>query len=388
MRVSTFALGSLLAVCAGTGSALAPAAFLRPVVQSSIALKTVQFRHVGSHSAPNSLAHPHCKCVVCSFTSLQMTSVAEETPAAEEAPAAEEIPAEVAALDGIGSEEEAHNVERPARASGTAKHSPKKGKGIPLAELEMGQDLEGTVKTITSYGAFLDIGAATDALLHVSRLSDDFVSNVEDIVKVGDKVAVHIVNINTEKNQVAVSMMSKEAEAKRASGGGQGGGGAGKDRPRRSGGDRAAQRAAMQSLVDKGFDTDLFVEGEVQTTLDFGAFVRFAIGDFGDELEGEIDGLVHISALAPGRVNNVNDVVKSGDKVQIRVKSVDAEAGKVSLSMITKEQEPKPRERTRRSKSQFTEEEMGPKDWKEKLEAFQENQPTFTNMPLIVDNRK
>jgi len=295
-----------------------------------------------------------------------------------------EVPAEVEALDGVDSEEEAHNVERPARASGTSKHKNKK-KGTPLSELEVGSMVEGTVKTITSYGAFLDIGASTDALLHVSRLSDDFVSNVEDIVTAGQVVSVRIVNIDTEKKQVAVSMRSEEAEARAASGGG----GRGKDRPRRSGGDRAAQREAMKALVDNGFDTDLFVEGEVQSTLDFGAFVRFATKDFGEGLEGEIDGLVHISALAPRRVNTVNDICKPGDKVQIRIKSIDAQSGKVALSMVSAADEPKPREnRGRRGKAQFTEEEMGAKDWKEQLDTFQEDKPLFKNMPIIEDKRK
>lgn len=313
-------------------------------------------------------------------------AVTEEVPVAVEA-VAEEVPVEVKAMDGVDSEEEAHNVERPARASGTAKH--RRGKtGTPLSELEVGSTVEGTVKTITTYGAFLDIGAATDALLHVSRLSDDFVSNVEDIVKAGDVVSVRIVGIDTGKGQVAVSMRSEEADEKAAAGGGRGGGGARKDRPRRSGGDRAAQRTAMQSLADAGFDTDKFVEGEVQSTLDFGAFVRFSIADLGEGLEGEIDGLVHISALAPSRVNAVTDIAKAGDKVQVRVKGLDVNGGKVSLSMITKEQEPKGRGGGgRKAKSQFSESEMGPKDWKEKLETFQEDMPTFKNMPMVVDNR-
>lgn len=299
---------------------------------------------------------------------------------------AEEIPAEVVAMDGVESDEEAHNVERPARASGTAKHS-KKEKGTPLSELEKGAMVEGTVKSTTNYGAFLDIGAATDALLHISRLSDDFVANVEDVVKAGQKVTVRIVNVDAEKNQISVSLRSEEADSK--SGGRGSGGGSGGSRPRRSGGDRAAQLKTMQSLVDAGYDADKFVEGEVQSTLDFGAFVRFAVGDLAEGVEGEIDGLVHISALAVGRVENVNQVCKPGDKVQIRVKGIDSEAGKVSLSMISAADEPKPRERgPRRSRSQFTEDEMGPKDWKEKLDAFQQDKPTFKNTALIVDMRK
>ena len=177
-------------------------------------------------------------------------------------------------------------------------------KGTPLDELEVGAEMQGTVKAVTNYGAFLDIGAATDALCHVSRLLDDFVSDVNDVVSVGDAVTVRIINVDTEKGQVAVTMRSEEAEANAAARG-RGGGGRSKDRPRRSNDDREAQRTAMASLAETGYDEDAFVEGEVQSTLDFGTFVRFSIGDLGEGLEGEIDGLVHISVLTEGRVNQV-----------------------------------------------------------------------------------
>merc|ERR1711976_374394 len=135
--------------------------------------------------------------------------------------AEEDVPAEVEAMDGVESEEEAHNADRPARDSGIKKHRKGKNTGTPISELEVGSYVDGTVKTITSYGAFVDIGAATDALLHVSRLSNEFVSNVEDVVKAGDKVNVRIAAIDAEKGQVAISMISEEDEnaAKAARGG-------------------------------------------------------------------------------------------------------------------------------------------------------------------------
>mmetsp|Transcript_13248 Transcript_13248/g.19636 ORF Transcript_13248/g.19636 Transcript_13248/m.19636 type:complete len:114 (+) Transcript_13248:511-852(+) len=95
---------------------------------------------------------------------------------AEEEEAAAEIPAEVEALDGVADEEEAHNTDRPARGSGIHKHKKGGSKGTPLSELEVGAEVEATVKTTTSYGAFIDIGAETDALLHVSRLSSRLVT--------------------------------------------------------------------------------------------------------------------------------------------------------------------------------------------------------------------
>jgi predicted RNA-binding protein with RPS1 domain len=306
--------------------------------------------------------------------------------------ATEDVPPEVEAMDGVADEEEAHNTDRPARGSGIHKHKKGGSKGTPLAELEIGAEVEATVKTTTSYGAFIDIGAETDALLHVSRLSDNYVANVEDVVKAGDTVTVRIVSVDTDKGQVAVTMRSQEAEAK-ADAAPAGNGGRRRERPRRSDGDRAAQAAAINALADSDFSDETFVEGEVVSTLDFGAFVRFDTAALGEGLEGELDGLVHISALQAQRTGSVSDVVSVGDKVQVRVKNVDARGGKISLSMISKEDEPAPREQRpkqqqNRGKQMFTESEMGAKDWKESMEKFLEEQPKFVNSFVIEDKRK
>lgn len=303
----------------------------------------------------------------------------------------EDVPAEVASMDGIANEDEAHNAERPARDSGLKKKKKEANKGTPLSDLQVGSYVDGTVKTITAYGAFVDIGAASDALLHVSRLSNSFVSNVEDVVKQGDKVNVRIVSVDTDKNQIAISMVSEEDEkaaAERSAGGRR------KERPQRSQGDRGAQVVTLNDLNAAGFDDTKMVEGEVVSILDFGAFVRFDASQLAD-VTGELDGLVHISALTAGRAESVKSVVSVGDKVQIRVRELDVKGKKVSLSMISKEEEeanrPAPRERKQggRAKQMFTPDQMGPADWKEQLEGFQKEQDTtFVNMPVIVDNRK
>lgn len=323
-----------------------------------------------------------------------MSSTEEPTPE-EPAP---EVPVEVAAMDGVNSEEEAHNAERPARASGTAKHKKDGAKGTPLSELVVGSSVEGKVKTLTSYGAFVDIGAATDALLHVSRLSVDFVSNVEDVVKAGQEVTVRIVTVDAEKGQVALTMLTEAEEeaAKGQRGGGSEDGGKRKQRPQRSQGDRRSQVVTMNSVNDAGHDTDKFIEGEVVSMLDFGAFVRFDASQLVESVSGELDGLVHISALKAERVDSVASVVSVGEKVQIRVKGIDAEGGKVALSMITDEQEQANRPQRgggggggKRGRSMFSESEMGAKDWKESLDKFQTDQgTTFTNAPLVQPARK
>jgi predicted RNA-binding protein with RPS1 domain len=318
--------------------------------------------------------------------------------------AVEEVPTEVVALDGVASDEEAHNVERPARGSGIHKHSKDdKQNRVELKDLEIGGEVTAKVKSITSYGAFLDIGAKSDALLHVSRVSDEFVANVGDVLKQGQEVTVRVISVDTDKNQIAVTMRSAEAEAKAAEGKSAGRPTKRRERPQRSGGDQAAQTAALSALVEKGYDDSKFVEGEVVSSLDFGAFVRFDTAQLGEGFEGELDGLVHISALAEGRTGSVSDVVSIGDKVQVRVRGIDQGAGRISLSMISKEQEegsrPAPRERKTEGGSgggggnvasavSGSWKNMGAADWKASMDDFTKTQPVFSNDLVVVDRRK
>lgn len=393
MRFPTVAIAFTLGAPLAMG--FAPSSSSAFVAKSTGA--AVQLKNIGVSQAPHAdgcfcnacIRATHaagCGCGSCSGLSALWMSTEEV------AEAAADVPVEVAAMDGVDSEEEAHNAERPARGSGIHKHKKGGKAGIPLSELEVGSTVEGTVKGTTSYGAFLDIGSQTDALLHVSRMSDDFVANVEDVVKKGDVVSVRIVSVDLEKKQVAVTMRSEEAENRPAR---SEGGSRRKDRPRRSTGDREAQRATLDALAAAGYDSDKFIEGEVVSQLDFGAFVRFDASQLDETVSGELDGLVHISALSVGRTENVSDVVSIGDKVQVRVKNVDAQGGKVSLSMIAAADEPAPRapradsadKPKRRARSMFTEAEMGASDWKESVETILGDQPSFANMPIIVDKR-
>ena len=309
--------------------------------------------------------------------------MSDATAEADTAEVPAEVPKEVEAMDGIASDEEAHNAERPARAS-IAKN--KKGgakSGTPLADLVIGSSVEGTVKAVQSYGAFLDIGAQTDALLHVSRISDDFISNVEDVVKAGQKITVRIVSVDADKGQIAVTARSEEAE-KASSDRSAGGGGRRRNRPQRSGGDREAQKKILVALSDAGYDSDKFVEGSVASVLDFGAFVRFDTSQLAEGVEGELDGLVHISALQASRTNAVSDVVSVGDTVKIRVKNLDLDGGKIALSMISKEDEPKPRERNSNNRNQrWAPDQMGASDWADTMKDFE--QPAFVNGPVLIE---
>jgi elongation factor Ts len=338
-----------------------------------------------------------CVCASCSgrprtslFADVVDQTEAADVPAPEETEAVAEVaapveteavavPAEVEALDGIESSEEAHNVERPARKT----LQKKKPKGTELSELVIGSMVTGSVRSIQSYGAFVDIGAQTDGLLHISQLSAGYVASVNDVIKEGEELQVRIVSIDTAKGQVALSLMSQEEadDSEKAAKQQQ-------NRPQRQSGGRRDDSAALSALTEKGWDPAGFVEGTVVSTVDFGCFVRIDLSLLNSECAGQLDGLVHISALRAGRVNSVTDVVSVDEKVKVRVKSITGT--KVSLTMMSvEEEEAKNEERGGGGGfggggGGFE----GAKDWKESLEKIDVDQPTFTNRIIVQDRRK
>jgi len=343
----------------GGASAFSPASQSNAVVQTSVATVAAH-RRTGAHSFK-------CSCPICvnGRVSISLFADVAET----------EVPAEVEDMDGVESNDEAHNVERPARSA----LKKKKPVGKDLSEFTEGSMVKGTVKSLASYGAFVDIGASTDGLLHVSQLSSDFVSDVSDIVKEGQEVEVRIVKIDSSKGQIGLSMMTaEEAAASKPS------------RPNNSRQRRRDDSAVLNALNEKGWDSTLMVEGTIVSTVDFGAFVKVDASTLNSECEGSFDGLVHISSLKVGRVASVSDVVSPDDKVQVRCKSIDG--NKVSLTMLSVEdEESKASQGGRGGRSNFNDEfdpGEGAKDWKESVSKIDEDQPVFKNTPLIIDNRK
>lgn len=333
---------------------------------------------------------PSCRCPGCANRKvLFMTDVVAET--SEEIPNVvaetfEEVPAAVAAIDGVLSDSEQHNTERPARKS-LKKKAPK---GKPLSEFEVGQTLTGRVKTIASYGAFLDIGAETDGLLHISQLSVDFVADVNDVIDVNKEYSVRITKIDQVKKQVGLSLLTEKQEEEAAS--------AIASRPQKSQkreqynsnsqGGRKDDNAILATLQEKGWDPEQFVQGKVVSIVDFGAFVNIDCSQLNSEVPGAFDGLVHISAISARRTNTVSDVLKVGNEVKVRVKSIDK--GKVSLTMVSVDDE-KAKDEARAAQSsggsEFSQGD-GAKDWKDSLQKIQAGYPAFTNRPAVVDLRK
>jgi predicted RNA-binding protein with RPS1 domain len=154
--------------------------------------------------------------------------------------------------------------------------------------LAKGEQLTGTVTSVTKYGAFVDIGAETEGLVHVSELSDHRVDRPEDVVKAGDSVAVWVKEVDVPAGRVSLSMRSRPS------------------RP-------------MSEL--KAGDV---LDGTVSKVMDYGIFVNIG---------AETEGLVHVSEMGSGFVKNPRELVQPGDTVEVRIKEVDASRKRISLSM-------------------------------------------------------
>ena len=159
------------------------------------------------------------------------------------------------------------------------------------ANVEVGKTYTGVVKSLTSYGAFVDIGGV-DGLCHISELSWNRIKHPREVMNVGDQVEVYIKELDPENQKVSLGY--KKAE----------------DNP-------------WEKLKNEYPLGSIFTAPVVSIT-DFGAFVRILPG---------IDGLVHISEISNTRVNKVSDVLKVGDEVTVKLMDVDFDKKRISLSM-------------------------------------------------------
>ena len=155
--------------------------------------------------------------------------------------------------------------------------------------IEKGMTVEGTVKNITDFGAFIDLGGA-DGLLHISEMSWGRVNNPRDILSVGDKVEALIKDIDGEK--IALSLKFDDRNP--------------------------------WNDADVKYAVGNVVEGRVARMTDFGAFI---------ELEPGIDALLHVSQISREHVNKPADILNIGDVIVAKVTEFNAEDKKISLSM-------------------------------------------------------
>jgi small subunit ribosomal protein S1 len=171
-----------------------------------------------------------------------------------------------------------------------------------LAALRVGDNVEGTVTGMAPFGVFVDIGVGKDGLVHVSELAEGRVEKAEDVVQVGQTYTFKVLEVDAAGARISLSL-------------------------------RRAQRGQKLQQLEKG----QILEGTISGLAPFGAFVDIGVGR---------DGLVHISELSNTHVARVEDVVKVGDRVQVRVLDVDPQSKRISLSLRLEDtpREPPPRE--------------------------------------------
>lgn len=158
-----------------------------------------------------------------------------------------------------------------------------------LAGLSEGQVVEGTVKNVTEFGAFIDLGGI-DGLLHVSEISWGRTESPKKKFKAGDKVKAFIKEINGDKIALSLKFDSENPWL------------------------TAAEKYAVGNVV----------EGTVARMTDFGAFV---------ELESGIDALLHVSQISREHIDKPSDVLKTGQKIEAMVVDINVEDRKISLSI-------------------------------------------------------
>ena len=158
-----------------------------------------------------------------------------------------------------------------------------------LAKIKVGDVIEGTVKNVTDFGAFIDLGGV-DGLLHISEMSWGRVENPKKVFKVGDKVKVLIKEITGDK--IALSLKFDDTNPW-------------KD-------------------ADKKYAVGTVVTGKVARMTDFGAFV---------ELETGVDALLHVSQISKEHVEKPSDALKVGQEVTAKVVDFNNEDKKISLSI-------------------------------------------------------
>ncbi|MBL7959302.1 30S ribosomal protein S1, partial [bacterium] len=168
-----------------------------------------------------------------------------------------------------------------------------------LTELQKGQILDGTVKNITDFGAFIDLGGV-DGLLHITDMSWGRVKHPSEIVKLDEKVKVMVIDFNEQKDRISLGMKQMQAEPWV----------------------EAAKKYPVNTLV----------KGKIVSITDYGAFI---------ELEKGIEGLIHISEMSWNQtIKHPSQVFNIGDEIEAEVVSIVAEERKVSLSIKKLQNDP------------------------------------------------
>ena len=166
-----------------------------------------------------------------------------------------------------------------------------------IGELAVGERRHGTVSGISSFGAFVDLGGA-DGLVHISELSWTPVRSPEDVVRVGQEVDVQVLSVDAVNNRIALSIKRLQPEP--------------------------------WETIHEHINVGDIVDATITKLADFGAFAR---------VEGSVEGLIHISELAPRMIQHPREVVREGDAVRLKVLRIEPDRRRLGLSLVQAEQE-------------------------------------------------
>ena len=159
------------------------------------------------------------------------------------------------------------------------------------SEIQEGAKYHGTVKSLTSYGAFVDIGGV-DGMVHVSELSWNRIKTPAEVVSVGDEIDVYVISFDAEKRKISL-------------------------------GYKTAEMNPWNQFMTS-YNVGDVVDAKVVKMMTFGAFAEIIPG---------VDGLIHISQIADKRIGKPEDVLTEGQEVQVKITDVDAENKRISLSI-------------------------------------------------------
>lgn len=157
--------------------------------------------------------------------------------------------------------------------------------------IEIGNEYDGTVKSLTSYGAFVDIGGV-DGMVHISELSWGRIKHPSEVVSVGDKVKVFVIGLDKENKKISLGYKREE------------------DNP--------------WNVFKSKYDIGSVAEVKILKFMPFGAFAEIVPG---------VDGLIHISQIANRRIEKPEDVLSKDEEVEAKIIDIDPEKQKVSLSI-------------------------------------------------------
>lgn len=161
-----------------------------------------------------------------------------------------------------------------------------------LETLSEGDIYDGVISSIADFGAFVDLGGA-DGLIHLSELSWNRVSHPSEVVNVGDKIKVQILNIDHERRRIGLSLRRLQPQP--------------------------------WDVVDQNYAVGQIVRGKITKLVNFGAFARL-------DQDG-IEGLIHVSELSENRINHPKEVVNEGEEHDLRIIRIDMDKRRMGLSL-------------------------------------------------------